>query len=101
METIHNDTSMKGRHQEDVYDLNQLKKAKQFIQDYTQPLLLKNAIICWTENCTLPDDPRIYERYDTNFKTQFFWKIIQQKEKIISSIGTQGRDTGIPSKEKL
>jgi len=80
METAQNEVSMKTITNEDVYDLQQLSKAKNFIIDTTQPLLLKNAVICWTENTVLPDDPKVYEKYESNFRQAFFWKIIQQKE---------------------
>lgn len=88
METAQNEVQMKNMQNEDVYDLHQLAKAKAFIADTTQPLLLKNAVICWTENTVLPDDPKEYEKYDANFRQQFFWKIIQQKEQIIKAFGS-------------
>jgi hypothetical protein len=68
METLANDYAIKNMQAEDVYDLGQLKRAKQFIHENTQPLLLKNAIICWVENTVLPDDPDLYERYDQRFR---------------------------------
>jgi hypothetical protein len=29
------------------------------------------------ENTVLPDDPKVYEKYESNFRQAFFWKIIQ------------------------
>lgn len=97
METAYNDSSIKAMQNEDVYNLAQLIKAKQFIIDTTQPLLLKNAIICWTQNSLLPDDPKVYAKFEANFRQNFFWKIIQQKESITKAIQALGRDTGAPS----
>ena len=101
METAHNDHDIKDMQSDDVYDLQQLQKAKGFLTDSCQPLLLKNAIICWIENRVLPDDPRVYEKYDENFREKFFWKIIKQKEQIVKTLSSAGRDTGVPSNEKL
>lgn len=57
--------------------------------------------MCWTENTVLPDDPLVYDQFEANFRQQFFWKIVQQKEMIIKAITSNGKDTGLPSKEKL
>lgn len=86
---------------DDAYDLNQLSKVKGFLADTCQPLLLKNAIICWTENRLLPDDPKLYERYEENFRNKFFWKIIKQKEKLVKNINSGFRDSSLPSNDKL
>lgn len=68
METVYNDTSMKSLTTEAVYNLRQLDDAKKFINESTQALLLKNALMCWFENCTLPDSVELYEKFDASFK---------------------------------
>ena len=54
METVYDDTSLKTYTREDIYNLPQLTLAKKFILECTQALLLRNALICWVENSTLP-----------------------------------------------
>lgn len=61
METVFNDTTMAGLTAEDCYSLNQLIDAKKFMNETTQALLLRNALICWFENSTLPDSAEKYE----------------------------------------
>lgn len=68
METVYNDTSMKSLTTEAVYNLRQLVDAKKFINESTQALLLKNALMCWFENSTLPDSIELYEKFDASFK---------------------------------
>ena len=101
LESVLNDYSIKDMQNDDPYDLNQLGKAKGFLADTCQPLLLKNAIICWTENRVLPDDPKLYERYEENFRDKFFWKIIKQKERLVKNINSGFRDSFLPSNDKL
>jgi len=55
METVFNDTTMASLTAEEVYSLNQLVDAKKFMNETTQALLLRNALICWFENSTLPE----------------------------------------------
>lgn len=61
METIYDDKSQSCATNEDVYDLDQLKLAKKFINESTTALLLRNALICWIENQNLPDSVEKYE----------------------------------------
>ena len=56
METVFGDTSMANLTNEDAYTLSQLIDAKKFINETTQALLLKNALMCWSENSILPSD---------------------------------------------
>jgi hypothetical protein len=101
METVFNDTSMANQTKEDVYNLSQLIDAKKFINESTQALLLRNALICWYENNTLPDNVEDYERFEQNFRQNFFWKQLEQKEELTRKLNTTGTFGQIPSKEKL
>jgi len=56
-----------------------------FMQLNTQTSLLKNAVICWSENSTLPQTIELYEKYEANFKKKFFWKILQYKQQMASN----------------
>ena len=38
-----------------VYNYEQLTKAKKFLSDISSALMLKNALISWNENHTMPD----------------------------------------------
>ena len=64
METVYNDTTMAKLTAEEVYSLNQLIDAKKFINETTQALLLRNALICWFENSALPDNAEKYEEFE-------------------------------------
>ena len=68
---------------EQVYSMSQLKDCKDFLKESTSPLLLKQAVMCWSENQVLPDDPETYGAWEKKFRSMFFWKIIQAKEEII------------------
>lgn len=82
METVFNDSSMAGLTAEEAYKLDQLIDAKKFINENTQALLLRNALICWFENSTLPDDVEKYEQFESNFRQNYFWKQLDQKEEL-------------------
>lgn len=60
METVYNDTSMELKTNEDVYTSDQLSLARKFINETTQALLLRNAIICWYENSPMPESSEKY-----------------------------------------
>ena len=60
METVFNDTMMASLTTEEVYNLRQLVDAKKFINESTQALLLRNALMCWYENSTLPDSIEVF-----------------------------------------
>lgn len=66
------------------------------MKDNTSALLLKQAVMCWSENQILPDDPIVYEKWEKKFRETFFWKIIQEKENIIQKKPQRG-DLKIPS----
>lgn len=74
METVFNDDSMASLTSEEVYNLRQLVDAKKFINESTQALLLRNALICWFENSPMPDSNELFDKYETNFRQNFFWK---------------------------
>ena len=63
-----------------VYDFQQLEKAKKFIADNTSSLLLKNAVISWCENSLMPDNTELYEKFERNFRDNYFWKCVEEKE---------------------
>lgn len=69
---------------DEVYDIDRLADAKKFLSDGTQALLLKNAIICWNENQLLPDSAETYAKFEANFRNMFFWKIIEDKENMVT-----------------
>lgn len=80
----------------------QLMDAKKFLSDGTQSLLLKNALICWNENQVLPDDPNVYAKFEENFRNNFFWKIIEHKENMVSNLSIMRDSMGsIPTKAQL
>ena len=81
---------------EKVYSISQLKDAKDFMKDNTSALLLKQAVMCWSENQILPDDPVVYEKWERKFRETFFWKIIQEKEDIKQKKSQRG-DLKIPT----
>ena len=81
---------------EKVYSIAQLGDAKSFLSTTTSALLLKQAVMCWSENTILPDDPYVYEKWEKKFRSQFFWKIIQEKEEMLSKKAARG-DLKIPS----
>jgi hypothetical protein len=68
METVYNDTTMASLTVEEVYNLNQLVDAKKFMNETTQALLLRNALICWFENSSLPSTAAKYEEFEANFR---------------------------------
>jgi len=68
METVFGDTSMASLTNEDAYSLSQLVDAKKFINEGTQALLLRNALICWFENSVLPDNCDVYDIFEKNFR---------------------------------
>lgn len=42
--------------------------------------------MCWTQNQVLPECPNIYQKYEDNFRKEFFWRMIEQKEQIIKTM---------------
>lgn len=77
METVFNDKTMANLTKEEVYNMAQLTDAKKFINETTQALLLRNGLICWFENSGLPDSTETYEKFESNFRQNFFWKQLQ------------------------
>jgi hypothetical protein len=86
METVFGDTSMASLTNEDVYSLSQIIDAKKFINEGTQALLLRNALICWFENSVMPSDSETYEKFEKNFRQNFFWKQLEQKEDLAKKL---------------
>lgn len=101
METVFNDTSMASLTKEEVYNMGQLVDAKKFINESTQALLLRNALICWFENSTLPDSAQVYEKFESNFRQNYFWKQLEQKEELTKKLQLSGNFGQIPSHEQI
>lgn len=74
METVFGDKSLSQSTNEAAYSLSQTIDAKKFMNENTQALLLKNAVICWFENSPLPTDFDQYEKFEESFRQNFFWK---------------------------
>ena len=83
MESVYDDSSMKKNTEDDVYSLHQLGLGKKFINDSTSALLLKNALICWTENSLAPTTKGQYDIFEENFRKNFFWKQLEMKDTIV------------------
>lgn len=90
METVFNDTTMASLTKEEVYSVGQIIDAKKFINESTQALLLRNALICWFENSPLPVTLDKYELFERNFRQNFFWKQLEQKEILTKKLQEQG-----------
>ena len=80
METLCGDEGLNLMGSDDVYSFRQLDNAKKFISDNTTALLLKNAVICWSENSLTPDTQERYETFERNFRDNYFWKCVEEKE---------------------
>ena len=101
METVFSDTSMANITNEEVYNFRQLVDAKKFINESTTALLLRNALMCWQENAPLPDNIERYALFDSNFRTTFFWKLMEQKEELTSKLEMMSQFGSIPTREEL
>lgn len=77
METVFGDASMAQLTNEDVYSLSQLTDAKKFLAENTMALLLRNAVMCWSENSPLPSNVNTYKDYEKKFRDNFFWKLLK------------------------
>ena len=55
METIMYEDGLSNMAPDGVYNYEQLTKAKKFLSDSSSALMLKNALISWNENHTMPD----------------------------------------------
>lgn len=80
MESVYDDHTMSSNNEDDVYTLSQLLLGKKFINEFASAVLLKNALICWTENQPLPQSVELYEEFEKNFKKNFFWKQLELKD---------------------
>jgi hypothetical protein len=49
----------------------------------------------------LPDDPNVYAKFEENFRNLFFWKIIEHKENMVSTLSNRGDANGIPSRKQI
>ena len=85
---------------EKVYSIAQLGDAKAYLSQTTSALLLKQAVMCWNANQILPDDPHVYEKWEKDFRSKFFWKIIQEKDEMITRKAARG-DLKIPTQAQL
>lgn len=101
METVFNDTTMASLTTEEVYNLRQLVDAKKFINESTQALLLRNSLICWYENSPMPDSSEKYEKFEGNFRQNFFWKQMEQKEELTRKLNMMSTFGSIPTHKEL
>jgi hypothetical protein len=81
METVNNESNLSDANDQ-VYSYYQLENAKKFISDVTTSLLLKQALICWTENCVAPESAEQFEKFQRSFRDKFFWKCVEEKEEL-------------------
>jgi hypothetical protein len=95
METVHNESNLSLMQADDVYKFDQLDKSKKFISEFTVALLLKRALICWSENSLPPEDIERYEKFEQNYRDNFFWKCVEEKELMKKNV-TAG-NSGVPS----
>jgi hypothetical protein len=65
----------------------------------TQALLLKNAVICWSENSLMPDTYQRFEMFERNFRDNYFWKCVEEKE--IMKKNQKLDIQNMPTEEKL
>ncbi|CDW83349.1 UNKNOWN [Stylonychia lemnae] len=72
---------------EEAMNVQSLKKVKKFLGELIQAKQLKNALICWLANSTLPTDTKIYQSYLQQYKNDIFWKIMYQKDQLPSVYG--------------
>ena len=91
------DSGLATMRNDEVYSLFHLGNAKKFLAEGTQALLLKNAIMCWNENQVLPDNPHLYAKFEENFRNDFFWKIIEHKENMVTNMSSKSTEK-IPTK---
>ena len=101
METVFNDTSMGKLKSGQVYNLGQLVDAKKFVNESSQALLLRNALMCWFENSPLPDTHEEYSRWEANFRQNYFWKQLQYKEELTKKLNFINQFGRLPTKEQL
>ena len=97
METVYGDTSSLS--DAEVYTLKEILQAKKFLNENTQSLLLRNALICWSENSTLPQSKELYEQYELNFRQKFLWKQIKQKDGLTKNLQMMNHYGKIPTQK--
>ena len=81
LEVIHRDSV---DFNEEGLQLGHLKKCKKFLSELIQGKQLKNALICWLSNSTIPLDPKVYQTYLQQYKNDIFWKIMNMKDQLPS-----------------
>jgi len=99
METVCQETGLSEMATDAVYDFQQLEKARKYIADNTTALLLKNAVIMWCENSQLPDDTVLYERFERNFRDNYFGKCVEEKEVMKKTVRSE--IPNMPTEEEL
>lgn len=86
MEAMYDDKSLRHLTAEDVYTLAQLRQAKKFLQESNAAVLLKTALICWTEASPPPDSVQQWQVFADNYQTNFYWKQLQVKDEIKAKV---------------
>ena len=81
METVNNESNLSDANDQ-VYSYYQLENAKKFISDVTTSLLLKQALICWTENCVAPESAEQFEKVPAQLPRQILLEMCRRKGRI-------------------
>ena len=99
METVTGESGLSEMATDEVYNFAQLEKAKKFIADNTSGLLLKTAVTSWSENSLQPDSIARYEQFERNYRDNYFWKIVEEKEVLKNT--ARAEITNPPTEEQL
>jgi len=62
---------------------------------------LRNALICWFENSPMPDSNELFDKYEVNFRQNFFWKQMEQKEELTKKLNMMNTFGSIPTHKEL
>ena len=60
--------------------IEQLRKSSRFLGDLIKARQLREALMCWMSNSTIPKDPNVYNRLFLEYKNDIFWKIMNKKD---------------------
>jgi hypothetical protein len=61
--------------------------------------LLKNAVMCWSENSLMPDTYERYQMFEKNFRDNYFWKCVEEKEVMKTTLRLEAVD--LPDEKDL
>jgi hypothetical protein len=57
--------------------------------------------MCWFENSTLPNDIKTYDKFESSFRQNFFWKQMEQKEELTKKLNMMSTFGSIPTHKEL